>query len=336
MKSHSYEFRLIDVARLVGGLLVPMIIFAVLLRVGAFCKVLPAPWPALDVDHTILTHQAEASRRAGNADLLLIGDSSCLMNVSGRQLEQLCAGERRCINLGSLMYLGLDGYAAMLSRYVSANPGRVHTVVVFLHPEMLRGVPPVREHLLFLSDYYAGIDFQGARSFHGQLQGLFGLHIFQDRLLTRSPLALPGAYGRAYGFNLDLHRFMDAERGSLFDPHQYVFASGQGNAEYRLSPSLEAGCMALRAAVPPGTKLMFGLTPIPQSFVPPGYAARWRTLLLQCGEWLQADVCLTNLPPTMPDSAFASTTHLNQSGARQYTEIFARVLKSHPAENQSK
>ena len=135
MKSHEYDIRSMELARLLGGFLVPVIILAVLMRLGAFSGILPAPWPALDVDHTILTHQARASQSPIGAAVLFIGDSSCLMDVSGGTLEEAFAGEHHTLNLGTFMYVGFSGYSAMLARYADANPARLRTVVVLVHPE---------------------------------------------------------------------------------------------------------------------------------------------------------------------------------------------------------
>ena len=327
MKSHIYDFRLADIGRLLSGLLLPMIGFAAIMRLGAAAGILPSPRPCLDMDQTILSHQAEASRSSSDADVLFIGDSSCLMDFLGKYLEEISRGNHRVINLGSLSYLGLNGYAALLSRYVAVNAGRLQTVVVLLHPEMLRGVDPVSQNLLFLSDYYARSDYGDTQTIQGQLRGLFGLDVFQDRLLSRAPLPLPKQYGQYYGFNLDLYRFMDEHGGSAIDPHQYVRHPGQGNAEYRLAPKWEAECQTLRAAVPPTAKLVIGVTPVPHSFAPPDYAARWKRILTQWGQWMQADTVLAELPPILPDSYFASTTHLNANGARRYTEMLATCLE---------
>jgi hypothetical protein len=326
MKGQEYDLRLADVMRLAASLFIPVVLFAALMRIGALTRLLPAPWPALDVEHTVLVHQAEASRRTADADIVFIGDSSCLMNVAGKRLEELDAGKHRVLNLGTFMYVGFNGYATMLSRCVASNPGSVKTVVVLVHPEMLRSGTPVPQYAQFLSDYCAGTDYAADQTAHSQLCGLFGLNIFQDRLLSRVPLALPKEYGRFYGFNLDLYRFMDEHRGSAVDPHQYVAGPGQGNAEYRLAPVLEAACRNLRAAIPQNSKLVIGLAPVPESFAPKSYPARWQNLLKQWGDWMQPDVVLTNLPPTMPDTDFASTTHLNEKGGLRFTELVYQSL----------
>ncbi len=327
MKSHEYDLRPIDLAHWAGSLLGPVILFTALLRFAALSGGLPAPWPALDTDRTVLTHQAKASSTSNQADVLFLGDSSCLMDVSASGLEALCVRKHHALNLGSSMYVGLNGYAAMLSRNDRTNPRCVRTVVVLLHPEMLQGVRAVSPYLVFLSDIYAGVDHQDSASLHGQLCGLLGLHIVQGRLWSRMPLALPGEYGRFYGFNLDLDDFMTRHQGSAIDPHQFQAEARQGMLECRLAPSLEPGCLALRAAVPERAKLIAGLTPVPESAAPADYATRWQQLLTTWGRWMHADVLLTNLPPTMPDSLCASTTHLNQEGCRRFTRILAQHLE---------
>jgi hypothetical protein len=326
MKSHDYAFNLGTVGRLLASLIVPLIGFAVILRLSAICGILPRPWPALDVEHTVLTHQALASQATNQAATLLIGDSSCLMDVMCDELEGQNGHGRRAVNLGTFMYLGFDGYAAMLSRYASANHGRLHTVVVLVHPEMLRGFTPVPQYTRFVSTVYAGEDYGDSASALGQLRGMLGLDVLQSRLLSRTPQPLPKEYGYFYGFNLDLYSFMDRHSGSALDPHEYRPGSGQGNAEYRLANTLEPGCRALKAAVPPDVELVVGLTPIPESFAPPDYKRRWIQLSERWSQWIGADRVLTNLPATLPDSMFASTTHLRQQGAREYTRLLGECL----------
>lgn len=328
MKSHAYEIRAGEVARRAVAVLAPMIVFAVLMRLGAAAGWFPAPWPALDVDGTVLTHQALASGRSNDCDTLLIGDSSCLMNVSAAALRERPGSGLRPLNLGTFMYVGFGGYAGMVARYHEANPGRARLVVLLVHPEMLRGVPPVSSYTRLLSDLHAGTDPQATRSVRGQLCGFFGLNIFENRFLARCPRPLPGEFGRYYGFNLGLDRHMERAYGSAVDPHQYAPGPGQGNADYRLAPAIEPACAAFRAAMPPDAELVVGLTPVPESFASADHARRAADILLAWGAQLEAE-CLTNLPPTMPDSLFASTTHLNAVGAQLYSGLMAESLRPH-------
>ncbi len=328
MTSHEYRFKPAEVGRLLGASLAPMLIISGLLRLGALSGILPSPWPAFDVDHTVLLHQARASRLPNSADIVALGDSSCLMNFAPQQFDAACGGPHSSINLGTFMYLGFDGYTALLKQYAEAHPRALRAVLLLLHPDMLRGTAAVPHYLDVLSDFYSGADHTDLGEFQGQLCGVFGLTVLQDRLLSRLPTALPQGFGHYYGFNLDLYQFMDRERGWALDPHQYRPVPGV-NTEYRLSRRLEDAGRSLRPAVPAGARLVLGITPLPGSAAPAHYATRYQALLAEWGEWMTADVLLTNLPPILPDYWFASSTHLNEVGARQYTKLVAEELRAH-------
>src|SRR6266567_7671003 len=138
MKSHTGEFTIKDLFQFVGGPLAALVIFAGLMHGAAALKWLPAPRPTLDTERTILLHQAQVSRTPHDAEILLIGDSSCLMDVSARQLgEQL---GRPVLNLGTFSFLDLEAQGLFLRQYAQANAGRLRAVVLLMHPEALRRV----------------------------------------------------------------------------------------------------------------------------------------------------------------------------------------------------
>ena len=114
MKSHTCEFEPKDLLRRLAMPLLPMAVFAALMHAGALVRLLPAPRPTLDIDRTLLVHQAEASRARHDADVLLLGDSSCLMDVDAKQLGNQLG--RPALNLGTLSYLDLNAAAALLRR----------------------------------------------------------------------------------------------------------------------------------------------------------------------------------------------------------------------------
>jgi hypothetical protein len=87
MQSHSYQFTTRDLLRLTVIPMIACLAFTATMLLGASARIFPAPRPILDTDRTILIHQAEASRTASSYDIILIGDSSCLMDVNARQLS---------------------------------------------------------------------------------------------------------------------------------------------------------------------------------------------------------------------------------------------------------
>lgn len=324
MKSHETLFTLKEAAKVLGAVVVPAILIASVVRLAASAQILPPPWPATDLEHTVLTHQALAARSATLATTLLVGDSSCLMDISADRL--MSPSGSTALNLGTFMYVGFPGYATMLTTCLAANPTNVQRVIVLVHPEMLRGIEPVLQYQNFIAKVMSGEDVDDRSSAVAQVRGLFGLNILMNRIGARTPWALPGEYGRAYGFNLDLDAYMGRHNGSAFDPHLYRPGPAQGNADYRFSPSLESGCRILRAAVPPSTQLIAALAPIPESFAPRNYAPRAQRILAEWARALGADQALTNLSAVLPDDAFASTTHLNKRGAEAFTSELARHL----------
>ena len=325
MKSHVCEFAPKDLLRLAGLPLLPLVIFAVAMHLAARVHLLPAPRPTLDTERAILIHQAEASRSPQDAEVLLLGDSSCLMDVSARQLtEQL---GHPALNLGTFSFLDLNAHAIFLREYVRANPSRLRAVVLLMHPESLRRLSSEPYYFNVLTNFLGRHDHCQTETALGQASCLLGVEIFQGRILARAlPVPLPGAYGRRYGFTRDLESFLSRERGSAIDPDAKPF---EGAAEYRLAPTLERASRNFRAAAPPGVKLFVGITPTPQRFAGPRYPELQTDLLRQWSQWLQADTALTNLPPTLPDDSFVRTTHLKESVIPRYTEQLAGALKPH-------
>ena len=325
MPSHQYEFQSRDVLQLVLPTLVPLVLFAVLMHAGATARLLPNPRPTLDVDRTIVVHQAEASRSPQNAEVLLIGDSSCLMSVDAAQLTKEL--QVPVLNLGTLSHLGLESHAGLLKQYFAANPGRAKAIVLLMHPESLRLVSPNEYYTTMLDRFLAAQDSIRTTLTRDRVSHWLGFEIFRGRILSRLlPIPFRGAYGRRYGFSVDLERYLVAHRGSALDPEPRKF---QGNPEYRLAQQFEPASRVFRAALPADVKLYVGVTPAPQGFVQGDYPAIREAILKQWATWLRPDAVLTDVSATLPDALFVKTTHLSAEGNRRYTSELASALKPH-------
>lgn len=324
MKSHTCEFTVKALAPLIAWPCVVVVAFAVLMHAGASLRLLPAPRPTLDTERTVLLHQADAAQSAHDAEIILLGDSSCLMNVSACQLSTELG--RRVLNLGTFSFLDVNAHAAMLRHYAQANPGRLRAIVLLMHAESLRRLSAEPYYVEALTNFWTGQDHFTTETIAGQFNHAFGIDIFKGRLLSRAlPLPLGGAYGRRYGFTRDLESALTAESGSATDPDSQPLT---GTAEYRLAPTLEKASRNLRSAVPPGVTLLVGITPAPERFAGTRYSTQQATMLRQWADWLGA-TALTNFLPTLPDSSFVRTTHLSESAIPAYTTALAKELKSH-------
>ena len=325
MKSHSVEFAPRELIKLLGAPLVPVVLFALAMERGARFGLLPAPRPALDVDRTILIHQAESSRARSGAEVVLLGDSSCLMNVNARQFGNALG--RRALNLGTISFLDLGAHARLLREFTQANPGQPRAVVLLMHPEALRRGSSEPYPLAVLTHFLDGTDHHRAGTFAGRMNAITGVDVFQGRLLSRAlPTPFTNSFGRFYGFTTGLERFMSAHDGSAIDPGAHP---AKGNAEYRLSATLEKLSRDFHAAVPLGTKLLVGITPVPAKFAGTNYPALRDQMLREWSAWLQADAALWEMPATLPDEQLTGATHLKPVAIPAYTEALAAAVRAH-------
>jgi hypothetical protein len=324
VKSHHYDYDVADIARLTAGPLVVALLFVIAVHAAAWLKIFPVPRPTLDVDRTILIHQAGTARRENPAQILLMGDSSCLMDVNARQLTRELGVP--ALNLGTLSFLSLDEYGALLRHYVAANPDRLRAVVLLMNPEALRRVGPEDYYVSVLNSFWADQDFCHAATFDDRLACWLGVEIVRGRIMARAlPIALGGAFGRDYGFSRDLEAFMDDENGSVIDP---VREKPRGRAEFRLAPTLKLASRNFKASAPRGTKLLVGITPIPRIVGGSNYNEVRETMLKQWAGWLEADGVLGNLPAVLPEEDFARPAHLDGAAVPNYTRRVAEGVGS--------
>lgn len=324
MKSHSIDFKPSALLPLLGLTLLPVMLFAIVLRAGTGFGFLPAPRPALDTERTVIVHQVEAARAPQAAEIILIGDSSCLMNLSARQLSAALHAD--VLNLATFSYLDLNAHAKILREFTRANPSRPRAVVLLLHPETLRRSNSDAYYAEVLSAFIGGHEPAPGENLDDQARHWLGTEVFRERFLSRTlPMPLRGAFARRYGFTTDLDATLTRERGCLIDPDEPQPLSG--HPEYRLAPTLEKMSRAFRAALPKETRLFVGITPIPEKLGDQNHLRWCNTSLVQWSQWLAPAVALTNLPATLPDDHFTRSTHLRQSAIPAYTDALAAALE---------
>jgi hypothetical protein len=325
MKSHSCDFKPSALLPLLGFTLLPVALFAIAMRTGAAWGLLPDPRPTLDAERTVIVHQAEAARTPQRAEVILIGDSSCMMNLSARQLGESLQTE--VLNLATFSYLDLHAHATLLREFTLANPGRPRTVVLLLHPETLRRSGADAYYAGVSSSFIAGREPVPGEAFDSHARYWLGVDVFRERLLSRTlPVPLRGAFARRYGFTKDLDATLARDLGCLIDPDEPQPLSGR--PEYRLAPTLEKASRAFRKTLSPEVELLVGITPVPEKLAERNYL-QWRNASLgQWSQWLAPATALTNLPSTLPDDRFTRSTHLRENAIPSYTEAVAQALKS--------
>jgi hypothetical protein len=270
------------------------------------------------------------------------------MDFSARELERLTPGAT-CYNLGSLSTLGLPRFAEFTGRFLAAH-SNVQTVVLLISPEMVRSgsagkittpALPAEWERSMRALRQEGNRIRELLEKQERREALFGsalaLPFIKTQLVARIfEIPYPGELGNTYGFPSGVREFMKAHNGSAVDP------SGEFKQTQRPARLVDlenltgfAGepfrqqCELFRRALPSGIKLWVGLTPEPAGVCEPNRVEQVCRTLKTLKQYLRADGILTNLPATLPDHCFSTTTHLNPVGAREFTHSLAAVIERH-------
>lgn len=326
MRSHRCDFHWKQLVPVAGWPIGVTVAIALFLHGLHAVDLLPAAWPGQDLDRTILFQKTEMTHSDRDAQILLLGDSSCLMGVDALRMGELFPDSPLVMNFATLSYLGLTDHGKLARAYLDRHPGSRPLVVLLMHPEALRSSMASTYHQSLLDHYLAGRWMEPpatATPFHW-----LAIPTFQTQLATPVlPPVLPKEFGVRYGFTAGLWRYLQEHRGSGVDPRRFLTEQANASAEYRLSKALEPASKQFRFQLPNSIPLAVGVMPVPESFAWEKHEEIIRPLLKQWGEWLRAEYLLEGLPGVLPSEMFATRTHLNGSGQHHFTRLLADQLK---------
>jgi|GEM_PF-6708341 len=273
----------------------------------------------------IVREQIERAQGLGDQDILLVGDSSCLMGVDAPLLSRLVNGK-----VGSLCtvgYLGPRGYASLVERYLAAQ-GKARALIILLHPVQMQRNP----------DWEGWADLAAndpplphEKSWREALY-FYETQIFDH--LVYAPLS--GTWGEYYGSRAVLSRMVQDSGGAvepagIVGKQQTSFAPESGSDSFARNEAfnLALGRLAETVGRFGGQRVYLVITPQPQSdfsgLAPAVYQATRMDIAARLG--IPAGNIL-ELPPAMPDNEFATPTHLNLVGRDLYTRAMAAQLQS--------
>lgn len=298
----------------------PALVAALLLSsLGAWRKKHPTAIVS-SVETVVVETQRRRSHTIADADVLIIGDSSALMNVDPRQLsEELSA---RVESLATIGFMGPRGYAKLLTNY-SERAKPIGSLVILMHPTSLA----MSEEIIVGGRYEQLVLDDGPRA-DGNLFVEGRRELYNKWIDPAAALPLPGAYGRFYGWAETISRTIESNHGSMTDPHPAdVVAKGAPPSE--ISPAVATRIPDLKAAIArSGARAAcVGVTPIPARH--PFSEETYQRFIETFGEGLGVKTRLSELPAKLPDPYFASMNHMTPEGRRVYTALLARQLTEH-------
>jgi hypothetical protein len=161
------------------------------------------------VDQIIVRQQFNRSGNGETANILFLGDSSCLMGIDFVEL-QIRLGNTTVKSLCSMGYVGPAGYGKMLLRQV-ASAGKPNSLVLFIHPISFKR-DPSWDAWLGIIDTMAREEIPKQHPYKKISQtvqnGLLGNSIFH---------AMPGQMGMYYGTVWNFARDVK-QHGGAIDP----------------------------------------------------------------------------------------------------------------------
>ncbi len=330
LRSHRCEFTVTRLLRTLAGPAGATALLALALHVARAFHLLPQTGPG-NLDEALLREKVRlAADPSAAAPVLILGDSSALMNVSARLLAEDLG--RPVLNLATLSHVDLAAQAELLRRHLTTHPAPPTDLVLLLHPEALwraPGAQPLGRHLRTLLDRNAPGAPAPAPSFlvPSSFSDVLGGRLLREHLMQAIlPTALRGAFARVHGTTWEIARELRRQNGSLHDPSTFLPGSEAVRTEYRLDPGQCRASEAFQAELPASTRLWLGLTPSPESVADARSTARRTSLLEEWARCLRPHQLLTQLPPAQPDADFASLTHLRPGAVPAFTRRLARAL----------
>jgi hypothetical protein len=290
------------------------------------------------VDHVIVWQQYQRAENSVNADVLFLGDSSCLMGIDFITLQAELK-PRSVRSLCSIAYVGPAGYGKMLRKHVQSATTSEY-LVLFFHPANFNRDITAESWI----DILESMDHKEipAKSFLETItltiqNGLFGPWLFH---------AMPGKmgvyYGTVWNFARDVRVYGHAiDPGTGLNTQTYTLQNSQQPFQYAPSTKSEYAINDLfieslgklsqdiiASGVNPD-RIYLAIAPVPYSshsrLFENDRSSAISTIIntLQIGQ----DQVLP-LPISLANEIFSSATHLNRWGNQAYSMLLADVLRA--------
>lgn len=291
-------------------------------------------FPSARRSFDILQVQMARALKIGDADVIMIGDSSCLMGVDAKRLSSLTG-----LNVQSLCTyatLGPEGFGIILERYLS-RARKARLVIVMMHPQPFdrpvvwdQATGALRKWINPATSVIPTQSFPlGAKA---KLAAV---------LQTVIPTDFPAPrWANFYGTFTRMAGWIEAHNGSALESTPLVEKAQTygGDPKFDL-PVSDSFVASLRQFRPPleryQGKVVIALTPLPGVFASDAALKSHRTIeRLLLDELHLPDDAMLEMPPAISDAYFASVPnkgginmhHPNPTGVSYLTDLIGDHL----------
>jgi hypothetical protein len=274
----------------------------------------------------LISTQINRAETIVSSDILIIGDSSGLMNISPTILGRLIDGHVE--TLATVAYAGPRGIASILDR-LSARQVRPRVIVLTLHAA---GLPKLEEWSSWTDRVVHGppkrpLEPNPIRGALGKMNDVVSSIVFRP---------LEGAYGSYYGGLSDFEAFLRRNHGGAIEPRpREIDNSGPPSkldwcCSFEISDIFRSEIPILREALArlPATEVRLLVSPLPQRWATPQGVANRAAAISELLDGLGLDrSAVLNTPEYWPGSEFSVPTHLHESAVNRFTRHLADELK---------
>ena len=277
------------------------------------------------VDALIET-QIERANTLPATDILIVGDSSALMDIDPARLARLTGQSAE--TLATIAYGGPRAMASLIDR-MARRGARPRTLILAFHAA---GMPRRADW----EDWTMQVVAQTRqRPFASSIRtGALGrLNDLTSGIVFRP---LEGAYGSFYGGREQFVDYLREHHGSAIDPRprdlsgdELTSAALQWAVSFETTDLFRADLPTLRAAIerlaPARVRLL--ITPVPQRWALPQALENRSAAIREITEALGlAKGDLLDTPAYLPTRSFAVETHLHESARPLFTQSLAAAL----------
>jgi len=273
----------------------------------------------LSVDYMIVLEQLKRATTVVRPDVVLIGDSSCLMDVDAQRLS---AGlGRSAESLCTLAYVGPDGYAQLLSKLIERDASP-RLVVVILNQAGFQRDASWDSWPAFVKN--GGIFPAPRVQFPQSALDYIRLDLV-ERAVYRP---LPGRYATYYGGDLQLSRYIATHRGSAVDPNTGM---QPGSAvDYSMNQQFTQALASLAAVVRQigAARVLLMISSAPDgTLTPESELQRAETAKRIAAILGLPENNILDTPASMPNAFFSTVTHLNRRGRQVLTGDVVKMIQ---------
>lgn len=274
--------------------------------------------PRFDGETVALFHQHESMESDSPADLLLVGDSSCMMGVDAPALSERLGGLSKSLNLGLIIGLSAKTYAEAVRTKIDNARVFPKVLILLISPAKLaedQRNPWFEDLWQSFAISHSSIE---ASPFEFVRERLMG------RLFSQS---LKGNGAWEYGFTSVIWDYLEAHHGSAIDGGEFRWKGKGEGRSFKVLSTLEGEYLDFQSIIGEQVPLFVGLTPMPETYVGDSFEADREHMLATLSKWMPTAHILANLPATLPGGVFATPTHLNEQGQRVFTRYLAEILR---------